>query len=138
MNNILVDIEKQVNASIEIESKEQAEMLTNVHFFSNGDYNRKPMRFIDFIETEVFERENCDKELIIDIAKKYNLSLDSIMRWVAIRWQDAAKYNDNYGIDDITELIPGTISTVNKDEGFLIEELYDGDGGFPFVYYKKE
>lgn len=131
-------INKQVEGTLLIESlKEQSDTTTQIYYFSASNYNKSAMRFIDFIETECFERENYDKNNIVWIAQKYNLSLSRRVRWVTLKAEDVEPYCDfeHRKDKDGTEYRWAPIDFVSNEDGFIIPETDDGNGGFLFVYY---
>lgn len=136
-------INKQVNDSLSIDCPEEQDenneekKKAEIYYFSASNYNKETMRFIDFIETECFERGNYNKNDIIYISQKYNLLLSRKVRWVVLNAEALVPYCDfEYRKDkNGTEYKWAPIDFVSNEDGFIIPETDDGNGGFLFVYY---
>lgn len=97
------------------------------------------MPFSEFVEIEVEERSNYEEEDIKHWKKKYGITDDSKVIWVALEPHIAARYQmepDDW--DKAKELYEADPEKYEVDEyptskGTLIEESDDGDDGFIMV-----
>lgn len=82
--------------------------------------------FADIWDVEVEERENYTDEQFATWAEKYGIDDDNMAIWVVAKPEDVLRY-----VDDIEEAY-----TYTDEQGFIIPESDDGDGGFIFVFKK--
>ena len=107
------------------------------------------MPFSEFIEIEVEERENYEMEEVEEWIEKYDIDIDSECIWVTNDKRNVYKYiltadywtaiENGDDIDDMLMKEFGTsdetvIYEYSSEEGFIIEETDDGDGGFLFIF----
>ena len=132
-------------------------IITKFKLFENNNeetyYNShgETMPFTEFIEIEVEERENYEMEEVDEWIEMYDIDIDSECIWVTKDKRNVYKYvltadywdaiDNGDDIDDMLVKEFGssddtTIYEYTSDEGFIIEETDDGDGGFLFVFNK--
>jgi hypothetical protein len=99
-----------------------------------------PISIEEFIETEVYDRENYDITEINNWIIKYNIPNNkeillwvSTKPWIAARYTLPAEYWDN--IKEIYLKNPSdfNIETIYKNDGTIINESNDGDDGYLMV-----
>lgn len=128
-----------------MEIKEIIKEVTKEYIVEN--YNNKhyyttsyPMSIKDFIKLEVKERDNYDIDEVKEWIKKYNIGKNDKLLWVALEPHIAARYQMNSedwdNAKQIYNLNPNEfdVQIINANDGFLITETDDGDGGFIFVF----
>ena len=99
------------------------------------------MLFSDFIKVEITERNNYSIQEINKWIKKYNINEKSRVIWITFNPIEAYLYNLSSEEKEMYET--GELK-INKNEidvkqislqnGFIIIESHDGDGGYLFVY----
>lgn len=95
----------------------------------------------DFRNREVVELENYYEEDIEQWKKKYNINDNTKVIWVTKKKEDAYSYSllsdeiDDFDFSKVTdEEYTETLQTISAEEGFIIPETDDGDGGYLYVY----
>lgn len=103
----------------------------------------RPISIKDFIEIEVEERDNYDLSDVDDWIKKYKITENDKLIWVALKPHIAARYemdsDDSENAEEVYNRNPSdfNVKLIKSDDGFLIPETNDGDGGFIFVFKGK-
>ena len=132
------DIRKMIN-NVKTFKQFVNENINNTNYYTTSI----PMTINDFIEIEVEDRENYDIDDVNEWIDKYNINPNTEMIWVAEEPYIAARYEMNAEDWDNAEQIYNenpndfNVEIINSNEGFLIPETDDGDGGFIFVFHHK-
>ncbi|MBN1156719.1 hypothetical protein JXA85_03825, partial [Candidatus Woesearchaeota archaeon] len=96
----------------------------------------KPFTFNQFIDREVNELNNYSLKEVREWQKKYDISDNVRVIWVSPNKWIANKYNLPAG-EENWEKVPEAelnITPISSNEGFVIPESDDGDGGYLFVF----
>lgn len=100
----------------------------------------RPMTINDFIEIEVEDRDNYEIDEVNNWIKKYKITENDKLIWVAMKPHIAARYEMNAEDWDHAEEIYNkypndfNVKIIKSNKGFLIPETDDGDEGFIFVF----
>lgn len=97
---------------------------------------------IDFIETEVEDRDNYDIKDVNEWISKYHIKKNDKLIWVATKPWIAARYLMNAADWDDAEKFyelnkekyDKEINVYKANQGTIIEESDDGDGGYLFLF----
>jgi len=96
----------------------------------------------EFIETEVKDRENYTKKEIREWKKKYHLTNDTVLIWVALYKWRAFSYllgaEEMEGAENLSENEMYDVEEIKTEDGYIIPESDDGDDGFIFIYHNQE
>lgn len=92
------------------------------------------MKFSEFIEIEVQDRENYPMEDVEEWMQKYGISMSDDCIWVTKDIDVARSYHYDYDHENAENNSELGVSEINGDSGFIIEESEDGDDKYLFIY----
>lgn len=99
----------------------------------------KEFTFAEFVEREIDELENYPVSFSEEIKKKYSLSDTDKVIWVSpnpsIAWHYLLGASARWDTP-ASEIDFNRIQAFSNEDGFIIPETDDGDGGFLFVLIK--
>jgi hypothetical protein len=113
------------------------EQQTNEYYTTS-----RPMTINNFIEIEVEERDNYEIDEVVNWIKKYKITENDKLIWVAMKPYIAARYEMSAEDWDYAEEIYNkkpndfNVEIIKSNKGFLISETDDGDEGFIFVFHQ--
>jgi len=97
-----------------------------IYYSSHG----QTMKFSQFIELEVEDRQNYEMDDVQEWIDKYNIKDTDDCIWITPDKKVALNYSKmNYSKDL-------TVYKINGNNGVLIEESDDGDDGYLFIFKK--
>lgn len=144
--NAIYSIQSANDITYRISDRTQ-EQYRNVYEEGGVLYNShgNPMSWNEFIQIEVRERENYSIKEVKGWASKYGIKPETMVIWVTkdpkqalFYIAQAQSYNDvkNLTLAEFEQkwgVSSSSLYTYSPEDGFVIEESNDGDGGFLFV-----